>query len=33
MKQEQDKLEKQLWKERQAIKKKHDEKVKIAKTK
>ncbi|KAH9970829.1 hypothetical protein BGW80DRAFT_1325523 [Lactifluus volemus] len=33
MKQEQDKLEKQLWEEREAIRKSHEEKVKVAKTK
>ncbi|TFY78100.1 hypothetical protein EWM64_g5910 [Hericium alpestre] len=33
MKREQDQLEKKLWEERQAIKKKHEEKVKVAKTK
>jgi hypothetical protein len=33
MKQEQDKLEKQLWEEREDIRKSHEEKVKVAKTK
>jgi hypothetical protein len=33
MKQEQDKLENQLWEEREAIRKSHEEKVKVAKTK
>jgi hypothetical protein len=33
MKEEQDKLEKQLWEEREDIRKSHEEKVKVAKTK
>jgi len=33
MKEEQDKLEKQLWEERQVIQRSHEEKVKVAKTK
>jgi len=33
MKEEQDKLEKRLWEEREGIRKSHEEKVKVAKTK
>ena len=33
MKQEQDKLEKQLWEEREGVRKSHEEKVEVAKTK
>jgi hypothetical protein len=33
MKEEQDKLEKQLWQEREDIRRKHEEKVKVAKNK
>ena len=33
MKEEQDKLEKQLWEEREDIRKGHEEKVKVAKNK
>jgi hypothetical protein len=33
MKEEQDKLEKQLWEEREYIRRRHEEKVKVAKTK
>jgi len=33
MKEEQDKLEKQLWREREDIRRKHEEKVKVAKNK
>jgi hypothetical protein len=33
VKEEQDKLEKQLWEEREVIRRSHEEKVKVAKTK
>lgn len=33
MKEEQDKLEKRLWEEREDIRRRHEEKVKVAKTK
>jgi len=33
MKEEQDKLEKRLWEEREVIRRSHEEKVKVAKTK
>ena len=33
MKEEQDKLEKQLWEERENIRRRHEERVKVAKTK
>jgi hypothetical protein len=33
MKEEQDKLEKQLWEEREVIRRSHEEKAKVAKTK
>jgi len=33
MKEEQDKLEKQLWEEREAIRRSHEEKARVAKTK
>ena len=33
MKEEQDKLEKRLWQEREGIRRSHEEKVKVAKTK
>jgi hypothetical protein len=33
MKEEQDKLEKQLWEEREVIRRSHEEKARVAKTK
>jgi hypothetical protein len=33
MKEEQDKLEKRLWEEREDVRRRHEEKVKVAKTK